>query len=171
MRFGFEGPTFARRAYAQPLGCIPGLALVRPFPAFKRKATLPEAASEWRLELLAFMADTVEAVRLGLTPLVNAWNPQVKGNVDAAAADDDDKGAAYLVSCVQVCNDASLFITSSLRTIIIIIVIIIIVVVVVVVVIIFVNEERGSPCRNFAASNARAVLKLRVTGSGGGQCG
>jgi len=40
MRFGFEGPAFARRANAQPLGCIPGLALVRPFPAFKRKGTL-----------------------------------------------------------------------------------------------------------------------------------
>ncbi len=64
MRFGFEGPAFARRANAQPLGCIPGLALVRPFPAFKRKATLPEAASGWGPELLALMADTVEAMRL-----------------------------------------------------------------------------------------------------------
>ena len=123
------------------------------------------------------MADTVEAMKLGLTPLVNAWKPQVKGNVDAAAAaaaddDDDDKVAAHLGPCVQVCNDASLFITSSLRTMIIIIVIIIVVVVVVVVIIIiFVNEERGPPCRNFAASNARAVLKLRVTGGGRGQCG
>jgi len=71
---------------------------------------------------------------------VNAWKPQVKGNVDAAAA--DNKVAAYPGPCVQVCNDASLFITSSLSTIIIIIIIIIVVVVVVVVVI----EERGSPC-------------------------
>jgi hypothetical protein len=66
MRFGFEGPAFARRANAQPLGCIPGLALVRPFLVFKRKATLPEAASGWGLELLALMVDTLEGHEIGV---------------------------------------------------------------------------------------------------------
>ncbi len=94
-------------------------------------------ASGWRLLGTVLLADVLETMRLGMTPLVNAWKMPVNDGNDAAAADDV---AAYLGLCAQMCDSASSFITSSSSL-----------------------TKKGAVAP--AASHARAVLKLQVTSS------
>jgi hypothetical protein len=95
-------------------------------------------ASGWRLVGSTLLADVLETLRLGATPLVNAWKLPMKGSDDAAA---DDDVAEYLGLCAQVCDAASSFITTSSSS--------------------SAKKSGAAP----AASHARAVLKLQVTAS------
>jgi hypothetical protein len=92
-------------------------------------------ASGWRLVGSTLLADVLETLRLGATPLVNAWKLPMKGSDDAAA---DDDVAEYLGLCAQVCDAASSFITTSSSS--------------------SAKKSGAAP----AASHARAVLKLQV---------
>jgi len=92
-------------------------------------------ASGWRLVGSTLLADVLETLRLGTTPLVNAWKLPVKDSDDAAA---DDDVAEYLGLCAQVCDAASSFIVTSSSS--------------------STKKTGAAP----AASHARAVLKLQV---------
>ena len=94
-------------------------------------------ASGWRLLGSTLLADVLETMRLGMTPLVHSWKLPVNDDDDAAAAGDV---AAYLGLCSQVCDAASSFITSSSAT----------------------TKRGGAAPAAPAASHARAVLKLQV---------
>jgi hypothetical protein len=97
-------------------------------------------ASGWRLVGSALLADVLETMRLGMTPLVNAWKLPIKD--DDTAADDADV-AAYLGLCSQVCEAVSSFILSSAAA-----------------------AGAASTKKGGATpvtSHARAVLKLQVT--------
>lgn len=94
-------------------------------------------ASGWRLVGSALLADVLETLRLGMTPLVNAWKLPVKDS-DVAAYDGDI--AEYLGLCTQVCEAVSSFIVSSSTA--------------------AAATKKGGAAP--AASNARAVLKLQV---------
>jgi hypothetical protein len=87
----------------------------------------------------SLLADVLETMRLGMTPLVNAWKLPIKNN--EAAADDSDV-AAYLGLCSQVCEAVSSFIVSTSSAA-------------------ASSTKKGGAAP--AASHARAVLKLQVT--------
>lgn len=94
-------------------------------------------ASGWRLLGSALLADVLETMRLGMTPLVNSWKLPVNDDDDAASAEDV---AAFIGLCGQVCDASSSFIISSSAS--------------------AATTKKGG-CAP-AASHARAVLKLQV---------